>query len=171
MSTLRTFRSLRRNTRGTTAVEFAIIGPLFLMLVFAVLENGLTLWSQAVLDNATRDAARLTLTGQTQQGGTSFPAKLCSELSGLMNCSYLQYRIQTGSSFGSISPSFTVSGNGTASGFSAYPAAVSSGGPGSYVLVQVIYNRHFLIPGVSALMSANGVTQLLATAAFQNEPY
>ena len=158
-------RRLRHDRRGTTALEFAIIGPLFLLLIFAILENALILWSQAVLDNATRDAARLTLTGQSQSGGTSFPTALCQGISALMTCTSLQYRIQTGSSFGSMSSTVNTSK------FSSYPTAISGGGPGSYVLVQVIYNRHFIIPWVGQLMSSNGVTQILATAAFENEPY
>jgi Flp pilus assembly protein TadG len=164
------WRRLRRDRRGTTAIEFAIIGPLFLLLIFGILENAIILWSQAVLDNATRDAARLTLTGQSQNGGTTFPTALCKGISGLMTCGNLQYRVQTGSSFAGMSNGITFS-NGSAVGFSTYPTAVNGGGPGSYVLVQVIYNRPFIVPWVGSLMSTTGKVQILATAAFENEPY
>jgi Flp pilus assembly protein TadG len=161
---------MRRDQRGTSAIEFAIIGPLFLLLIFAILENAIILWSQAVLDNATRDAARLTLTGQSQSGGTAFQTALCNGISALMKCSNLQYRVQTGSSFAGMSPSITYN-SGSAVGFSNYPASVNGGSPGSYVLVQVIYNRPFIVPWVGALMSSNGKTQILSTAVFENEPY
>lgn len=164
------WRRLGGDRRGTSALEFAIIGPLFLLLVLAILENALILWSQALLDNATRDAARLTLTGQSQNGGTTFANALCNGVSGLMSCSNLKYRVQTGSSFAGMSNSITYS-NGNPVGFSSYPTAVSGGGPGSYVLVQVIYNRPFIVPWVGKLMSSNGKTPILATAAFENEPY
>ncbi|MGH7074935.1 MAG: TadE/TadG family type IV pilus assembly protein [Stellaceae bacterium] len=154
-------RRLRRDRRGTTALEFAIVGPLFLLLIMAILENALILWSQAVLDNATRDAARLTLTGQSQSGGTSFQTALCKGVGPLMNCAYLKYRMETGSSFSSMASASYVS----------YPSAPVSPTPGSYVLLQVIYTRPFIIPWVGKLMSSNGKTQILATQAFETEPY
>ncbi|HEY5209124.1 MAG TPA: TadE/TadG family type IV pilus assembly protein [Stellaceae bacterium] len=169
-------RPLRRvfaDSSAVTGLEFAMVGPIFLLLILGVLENGLTLWTQSVLDNATRDAARLTLTGQSQNGGTSFATQLCNEVSGLMKCSALQYRIQTGSTFAGISS--TISGTGsTYSGFSAYPTAItgaSLGSPGDDVLVQVVYTRTYIVPWVGHMMSASGSERLVATAAFENEPY
>ncbi|HEX4113852.1 MAG TPA: TadE/TadG family type IV pilus assembly protein [Stellaceae bacterium] len=161
---------LLRDSRGVAGLEFAMIAPIFLILILAVMENGLTLWQQSVLDNATRDAARLTLTGQSQNGGTGFAARLCAEISGLMNCGSLQYRIQTGSTFAGISPTISNS----LSGFSTYPTAItgtSLGGPGTDVLVQVVYTRSYIVPWVGHMMSASDAERLIATAAFQNEPY
>lgn len=163
-------RLLARDDSAVSMVEFAIVGPIFLLLILAVLENGLTLWTQGVLDNATRDAARLTLTGQSQNGGTAFATQLCSEISGLMNCASLAYRIQTNSTFGGISPTITYS-HGAASGFSSYPTSATGGSAGQSVLVQVIYTRNYIIPWVGNLLSANGTTQILSTAAFENEPF
>lgn len=160
-------RSLVRDNSGVTALEFAMIGPIFLLLILAVMENGLTLWSQSVLDNATRDAARLLQTGQAQSGGTSFPTKLCNEISGLMSCSSLKYRVQNASTFARISP--TISGSLT--GFSTYPTAVTGGSAGQDTLVQVAYTRNFIVPWVGKLMSAGNSETLIATAAFQVEPY
>jgi Flp pilus assembly protein TadG len=161
---------LRRDTRGATVIEFAIVGPIFLLLVLAVIENGLTLFSQSVLDNATRDAARLAMTGQVQLGGASFPTLLCNELSGIMPCANLQYRVQTGSSFGSLSPAVTNSG-GTLQGFQSYPTAPAAGIANQYVLVQVGYNRSYLIPWVGQYFNASGSAMLMSTQAFENEPY
>jgi Flp pilus assembly protein TadG len=166
-------RRVFANTSGVTGIEFAMVGPIFLLLILGVLENGLTLWTQSVLDNATRDAARLTLTGQSQNGGTAFATQLCNEVSGFMKCSALQYRIQTGSTFAGISP--TISGTGTTySGFSAYPTAISGsslGNPGDDVLVQVVYTRTYIVPWVGHMMNASGSERIISTAAFENEPY
>jgi len=158
------------DTRGATVVEFAIVGPIFLLLVLAIIENGLTLFSQSVLDNATRDAARLAMTGQIQLGGASFPTLLCNELSGIMPCANLQYRIQTGASFGSLSPTVTNSG-GSLQGFQSYPAAPTAGTANQYVLVQVGYNRSYIIPWVGQYFNASGSALLMSTQAFENEPY
>lgn len=43
---------------GATAVEFALVLPILLLLVFAILEFGLVLYNKAVITNASREAAR-----------------------------------------------------------------------------------------------------------------
>jgi Flp pilus assembly protein TadG len=54
MSFLRTIRS----NEGTAAVEFAVILPLLLTMLFGVIEFGLLLYDKAVLTNACREGAR-----------------------------------------------------------------------------------------------------------------
>ena len=44
--------------RGQGLVEFAIVAPLFLILIFAIVEGALVMNAQALLDNATREGAR-----------------------------------------------------------------------------------------------------------------
>ncbi len=43
---------------GSTAVEFAMVLPIFLLLVFAIIEFGFILYDKAVITNASREAAR-----------------------------------------------------------------------------------------------------------------
>lgn len=170
----RLVRRLVRDESALAALEFAMVGPIFLLLIMGVLENGLTLWQQSMLDNATRDAARLIETGQQQGGGTNFATKLCNEISGLMQCSALQYRVQTGSTFAGISSTLSIGSGGTATGFTAYPNTLSSTGlsAGKDTLVQVIYTRSYIVPWLGKAMSGtNDYKQLLSTAAFQIEPY
>ena len=45
-------------SRGTTAVEFAITLPLFIMVIFGILECGFMLWTQLGLQHGTQMAAR-----------------------------------------------------------------------------------------------------------------
>lgn len=47
-----------RNEKGASAVEFAIILPLFLVLVFGIIEFSVILYNKAVLTNASREGAR-----------------------------------------------------------------------------------------------------------------
>ncbi|MDQ6747253.1 MAG: pilus assembly protein [Candidatus Dormibacteraeota bacterium] len=52
---------------GQSMVEFAIVGPLFFLLVLMIAEGGLLMNAQASLDNATREAARaLAVCGSAQ---------------------------------------------------------------------------------------------------------
>ena len=55
----RSCRPCRRNRRGAAAVEFAIVAPIFFMLVFGMIEFGRALMVQQVLTNASREGARV----------------------------------------------------------------------------------------------------------------
>lgn len=47
-----------RNCAGASAVEFAMTAPLFLMLIFGVIESGLVMWTHASLQHGVELAAR-----------------------------------------------------------------------------------------------------------------
>jgi Flp pilus assembly protein TadG len=47
-----------KNQKGASAVEFALILPLLIMLIFAILEFSLVLYNQHVITNASREGAR-----------------------------------------------------------------------------------------------------------------
>ncbi len=61
-------RRLRTDDRGVTAIEFAFIAPVLLLVVMAIIELGLSLLVEVVLDNAVSDAARMIRTGQAYHG-------------------------------------------------------------------------------------------------------
>jgi Flp pilus assembly protein TadG len=44
--------------KGTSAVEFALILPLLLLMLFAIIEFGFVLYDKAVITNASREGAR-----------------------------------------------------------------------------------------------------------------
>lgn len=157
-----------RCRHGTAVVEFAFAAPVFLLLVCMILEMGLALFTQANLDNATRDAARLILTGQVQTGGGSaaFQNRLCADLGTLIPCASVQYNVQAASSFGALNA--TVQTNG--SGGMANPQ-FSPGGPGQDVLVQVAYLETGLVSWFTPLLNGHGSWLLMSTVAFQSEPY
>jgi Flp pilus assembly protein TadG len=48
----------RRTRRGAAVVEFAVIAPLFFMMVFGIIEFGRALMVQQILTNASREGAR-----------------------------------------------------------------------------------------------------------------
>ena len=54
----RMFRSYRKNRRGAAVVEFAMVVPVFVLLVFGMIEFGRAVMVQQVLVNATREGAR-----------------------------------------------------------------------------------------------------------------
>lgn len=51
-------RGIDRSQRGASAVEFAILAPLFVALLFAIVEFGMILYTQNMLAQASRAGAR-----------------------------------------------------------------------------------------------------------------
>jgi Flp pilus assembly protein TadG len=189
---MRIFRRFARDQKGTLAVEMAFVGPPFLLLMLGIIELGLTLTTQMVLDGAARDAARLIRTGQVQSQGDpigTFQNLLCSDMSTLMTVSdcnsKIIFEVQVYASFGSVS--FTpctrnnnTTGTGTACSF-------TPGTGGQIIGVQASYPRPFIIPWVGGCLSGGscwagpgttygtnsgtGTAVLTSTVIFQNEPF
>ena len=51
--------SYRRNRRAAAAVEFAVVAPVFFLMIFGIVEYGRMVMVQQVLTNASREGARL----------------------------------------------------------------------------------------------------------------
>ena len=58
-------RLLRRRDRGQALVEFALVMPIFLILVLGIADFGLALRSYITVTNSSREAARLGAVGAT----------------------------------------------------------------------------------------------------------
>ena len=52
-------RDLHRSESGASAVEFALILPVLMMILFGIIEFGIALYQQSILTNASREGARL----------------------------------------------------------------------------------------------------------------
>jgi Flp pilus assembly protein TadG len=157
---VRRIRQLASDTQAAAAVEFAIVGSIFLLLVCMILELGLTLFTQSVMDNALRGGARLIRIDQASNSST-FVSAVCGEVGTVLipSCSTkLQYYVATASSFSSLSAK-----TGT------LPNTYSAGSSGADMLAQIAYARPTLIPWASQFLGGSDL--LISTVAFQNEPY
>ena len=56
-------KSILRTQHGAAAVEFAIVLPFLVVLVFGIIEFGLLLYNQQVITNASREGARAAIRG------------------------------------------------------------------------------------------------------------
>lgn len=52
-------RNKLRSESGASAVEFALLLPLLMMILFGIIEFGMALYRQSILTNASREGARL----------------------------------------------------------------------------------------------------------------
>ncbi|MGD0190265.1 MAG: TadE/TadG family type IV pilus assembly protein [Rhizomicrobium sp.] len=166
------FLRFLRTERGATAVEFSLVAAPFIALLVAILQIGVVLIAQSVLQTATSQAARLIMTGQAQnQGMTSaqFQSQVCTDVTPLFNCGGIYVSVQTYATFGSITLTSPIQ-NGV---FNAGSMQYNPGGPGDIVVAQAFYQWPvFLAPLGFNLSNLNGNKLLIVgTAAFRNEPY
>jgi len=153
----------RRDRRGVTALEFGLVGPLFIVLLCGILENGLILLTQTLLDNATRVASRQILIGTTTS--SQFSAALCNNVSSFIPCASIKFNVQSGASFGALNGTLQTDASGNM-----INTQYSPGVMGQFVLVQVGYNRPFMIPYVGIFSGVNSEL-IVSTIAFKSEPY
>ncbi len=161
--------------RGATIVEFALIAPVFLAMLIAILESTLFLFAQANLQDAAVEAGRLFMTGQAQNAGTTqsqFKTEICPMVSALFTCNNVMVNVQSSASFGSASaaaPTLTYNANGTVSNNWSY----SPGTPGEVMVVQLIYQWPIVTGPLGYVLSnlGNGTTEMMGVSAFRVEPY
>jgi Flp pilus assembly protein TadG len=166
-------RRFRRNRRGSAAVEFALIAPMFIALLFAILETGFMFYASQALETVTQDSARMIMTGQAQNAAftqAQFKANVCSRVVGLFDCTNGIYvDVQSYSQFSTVSVADPIDASKTF----VPPNNYSPGGPGDIVVVRLFYQWPILVTSLGYnIANLSGSKRLLtATAAFQNEPF
>jgi Flp pilus assembly protein TadG len=172
---LRAPRNIVRCTRGTSAVEFAIVAAPFIGLLVALFETAMVFFAGRVLDETVEEASRVILTGQAQSNGmsqTQFASWVCSNTYGLFNCGGFMINVQNYSSFSSAStatPTLTFNSSGAVTNTFSY----NTGAANDIVVVQVMYQWPIVLGPLSFNLSnlSNGNRLLVSTAVFKNEPY
>lgn len=165
------FVRLIRDRRATNVVEFALVGPLFMMFIGTIMDIGVLLYQQAMIDNATLRASRLIRTGQIQLAGgavTPFRTQLCTDLSYVVDaCTNIQYKVTSAAAFASLSTTIAQDGHGNLTGNGTF----TPGTTGQDVVVQVGWNRPYIIPWVGNVVNPGGSQLLVSILAFRNELY
>jgi Flp pilus assembly protein TadG len=182
-----TARKRRRNglsafigdSKGATAVEFALIATPFLALLAGLLQTFLLFFAQATLENVVRASARQILTGQVQTqdatlsptaAAAAFHQAVCNNAATLFTCTGLIVDVRVANNWSSANTGalvLTYDANGNVSNTQFNP-----GNAGDIVVVRVIYFWPFFFGPITYNWGnqANGTRQIMATAAFQNEP-
>jgi Flp pilus assembly protein TadG len=162
------------DTSGAAAVEFALVGSTFMMMLLASFEFGYMLFVQSVLDNAARDAARLVRTGQVQTSSNptnTFSAQLCSDVGSLIGCGNIIYQAQAFNAWSDAQTAVNTPATRSSTG-AFVSAGFNPGSQGQILVVTVTYNYPFFTPWIAGLLGGSTDTALLmSTVVFQNEPY
>ena len=177
-------RDFLGDRRGAAAVEFALVGTLFIMTTLFVMLVGTILYITQAVDYATSAAARDILTGTAQANAVTagtFTQSLCTRLPPGIKCANLVvnlYKIAEASQpAGYYSYVKSDTSGLTIPALTPGTGTFDLGGQGDYQYLQVIYPVTFLPSGFAAMLSGgatfNGQPAYLAiaTAAFRNEQY
>lgn len=66
----RFYNRAKREDKGAAIVEYAILLPLFFLLIFGIIEMATIFWIESTLEQAVQKVARFTRTGDTVTGQT-----------------------------------------------------------------------------------------------------
>jgi Flp pilus assembly protein TadG len=177
-------RRFRRSGAGSAAVEFALIAPVFFALLFAIIEVALMFFASQVLETVTQQSARVLMTGQAQTGGvptcavggvatpctqSTFLQYARSQIPALFDPAGLYVDVESYSSFTNV----TINSQIVGGNFNSANMLYLPGGPGDTVVVRMFYQWPLFVTGMGFnIANLSGNKRLLvATAAFQNEPY
>lgn len=164
----------RESLRGSASLEFAIIAPVFFILLMGIIENGVIYFAGSTLQFATDNAARQVRTGQVQSANLTqaqFRTLICNNIAPMLACdSNLQIDMQSYTGYGGASFGSPTDAGGNLN------TALNNYQPGTacnVVLVRSFYTWKVLTPGLSVFLTniTGGYHLITATAAFRNEPF
>jgi hypothetical protein len=155
-----------RNDRGTTIVEFALVLPIFFLLVLGIFDFGRYFFVDHTLQYATREGMRLALVGRTLTDGNGNPMSreasiiqtIKDKASLAVDPSSLSiYIFQIGSDYQDPGNWKTFVGDGA-----------NAGGPGSYMRVRTRYTCEFMTPLIGAFFTGGNIL-VEAQGTYRNE--
>lgn len=133
-------------------VEFAMVAPLFFLLLFAVFDYGRLFFTQIELEEAVQEAGRFASTGNANVG-----------LSRLQSVEGVITQAAAGLNVPIANIQISSIHNGTTT-------TGSAGGPGDTVTIALTTNLSMLTPMVAKLFP-NGQYTFTSSTTFQNEPF
>ena len=150
-----------RRVRGQSLVEFALVFPIFVFLLFAVIDGGRLVFANSAVSNAAREGARLASVEASWRGSTD-PS--CGAIGGPVcpaNDSTLLSHITTAANrqmtpFGSVSNVYMSCIASTGTPPTGAWTGSSCGSPNSHglVSVRVTYTWRAITPVISNILGA-----------------
>jgi Flp pilus assembly protein TadG len=180
-------RRIIKSESGVAAVEFAMVGGPFFLLMACIIEVGVMNFTEYSIQAAVQQAARTLRTGQAQnlgQTAAQFKSKVCEIAGVVVDCGKLTVYVQAatdapGYTFANLRanlPSFVSVGpkaDGTPN-----TASFKCGGPSVPVGVIATYDWKIVFPLLSPLANVHGGTpaagttrRLYGMTILRNEPY
>jgi hypothetical protein len=152
----------KKGVRGATAVEFALVLPLFVLLMFGIIDFGRYFFVQHTVQFATREGTRLGLVGGTMgelDRTGSIIQKIMDNAGIAIDPAELSISI------------FPITGYTDPTG---WENTKNAGGPGDFMRVRTKYTYHFLTPFIGDFFEGadgeeKGINVISAEATYRNE--
>lgn len=91
-------KRLCRNDKGVSAIEFALIGPLFLLFTIGIIEFGIYFLKRNMVSHVLYEASRNIQTGEIQNSSNpqaTFLAEYCADTPSFMRCSEITFDVRS----------------------------------------------------------------------------
>ncbi|MEL7547375.1 MAG: TadE/TadG family type IV pilus assembly protein [Pseudomonadota bacterium] len=165
---------LRRRKDGATAVEFALVAPVFFALIFSMIETGWLMTKASMLDYAVNNSSRMIYTGQAPTQG-ALEQLLCDEAIIFPNCrENIVVELTVVDDFTSIPDTAATCTDANTTPIKPVTEYVSGSG-GEIVFLRVCITTDVLTPGLGLGLalaeSGEGRFEMVSSLAFMNEPF
>jgi len=189
---LKTKLSMRRFLRrsdGSSALEFALVAPVFIMMMIGILEISVMAFASSLLEGGLREAARFGITGLPPGGGTreqaivniinqhgvGFVTVTTADVSNKVYPNFSDIGqpepYDDLDSSGDISTGDTYEDVNCSGTWESDMASVGAGQGSDVVIFQVDYQHPMLTGLLSPFMGSGGKVPLSASVAVRNEPF
>jgi TadE-like protein len=142
------------STAGASAVEFALVAPMFFLLFFAVFDFSRLFFVQMTLQNAVREAGRYAVTGN-HLPDPQHPGQNLSRVNSIIQ---VAQQAAMGISISGIQVSSAGGGIG------------SAGGPGDTMTISLTTDLQLMTPIVAQFFK-HGTYTFSVSVSFKNEPF
>lgn len=162
---------------GASAVEFALVLPVFLALTFSILEAGYFYFVESAVEAANAKAARLIRTGQVQSTSLSRDAffdEICKVVDIFGDCNtQLTVDVSRYASFSALAADIAAPVCRDADPDDVDALPYDAGGARDIVRVRVCYLHKSFNPGLGLNLEKTnaGALRMISTSIFRNEPY
>jgi len=180
-------KSITKDNGGATALEFAFIAPVMLLLMMGIIEFSMIMFTQTVMESATSNTSRMGRTGFSLAGLSreqQLINNVATRTAGLLNPSLITVTMQTYSSFDRVNdpePFIDSNNNGVYNSGEAYTdingngqwdqdmATAGAGNANDIVVYTVSYPWQITTPLVNAVIG--NIFAVSARSVVKNEPY
>ena len=142
--------------RGQSLVEFALVVPVFLLLMFGIIDFGRLFFSQMTLQHAMREAGRFGVTGRHLDDPNN-PGTQLSRVNSIITTAR-----NAASGLDITNIRVTSSSTGTNQ---------NAGGPSDTMTVSITSRLRLITPMIGRYFGTNGVYTFTASTTFQNERF
>ena len=149
--------SIPRRQSGATVVEMAIIAPVFLLVLVAIIELSMMFFATLTMQYAVREGARFAITGRNSESASGNQQRYANVIAKIQNNALGMYE--------RTDPQISV--NGTSYSKTSYTSGMF-GAPGDILVIQLDCSWPVTTPLLSSFFT-KGVYRFTVAATMRNE--